>query len=221
MATFIVINEPLEFRSEMIYGPFKSDKLHPQYARLVGCSDISVSVSIKWTCDSTNETKGVKEVVSFPKDYWRSEKVAVQARYFFILVRKNIPEEISKNLYFEIYSPPFGDEPYKDNQVEDKLAAASSDNKVSDGRRGSSPFLPKRVLEKAFKDKSHSSGKHDHSLTDFRLPQFIPKDVLLLGGKNGSVQSLPVGQPGEYLMVDSDGSVSWMLPYNFEKKILK
>jgi len=50
-------------------------------------------------------------------------------------------------------------------------------------------------------------------LVDYRLPGFIPKGALLVGDKNGKVSVLPKGASGEYLMIDSDGFPSWMLPY--------
>jgi hypothetical protein len=46
-------------------------------------------------------------------------------------------------------------------------------------------------------------------MVDYRMPDFIHQDVILIGGKNGRVRALPKGLPGQTLKIGEGGSVEW------------
>lgn len=47
-------------------------------------------------------------------------------------------------------------------------------------------------------------------IRDYRLPELVPRGCLLIGGNNGSVQPLPLGNPGEVLMISEQGLPEWV-----------
>jgi hypothetical protein len=219
----IIIDSPLEHRSEQVHGYYDSQDLNPDHIRLVGRSDISLSVTIRFTCNKDDESQGVKQTLRFPAEFWRSEKIELQARYFYIVLKKvDGNDQVSKDLYFEIFSPRSKvskESSFKTLDVVEEKTCMSPVIQT----RSSSPFAKKsgaKFFLSKERRKSHMVDMPTSStMLDFRLPSFVPKGAILVGGKNGKVEI--VAKPhcgGLYLMSDEDGNFEWRLPYNFSKR---
>lgn len=44
---------------------------------------------------------------------------------------------------------------------------------------------------------------------DYRIPEIVPKGCILFGGNNGSIQALPLGNPGDVLIINDQGLPEW------------
>ena len=65
-------------------------------------------------------------------------------------------------------------------------------------KRFKSPFSLRRASSKV------------KSVKDYRLPDLVPKGCILIGGNNGSIQAIPLGNPGEILMINDQGVPEWV-----------
>ena len=65
-------------------------------------------------------------------------------------------------------------------------------------KRFKSPFSLRRASSKV------------KSVKDYRMPDLVPKGCILIGGNNGSIQAMPLGNPGEILMINDQGVPEWV-----------
>lgn len=75
----------------------------------------------------------------------------------------------------------------------DEPAEASHESVEEKKKRFKSPFSLRR------------STKAKKTVVDYRFPDVIPPGCILIGGKNGSVQVIPLGNPGDVLMINDQG----------------
>jgi hypothetical protein len=239
--------EPLEYRIEMISGPYCSSKfLHPKYTRVVGCCSSSLIMSIRWVLDPEDEAHtALNTQIRFPANHWRSEELKVLAPYFYIQIAK--PEGsasvINEKLIIEFFNIKGGggereteqkQEPKEEQKEEDaegeedeRIKKDEERRKLIEERRVSieeprAPCVPSYTFKACegeqrgkspFKSRIFGKKSSDSSpkgtMVDYRMPDFIHQDVILIGGKNGRVRPLPKGLPGQTLKIGEGGSVEW------------
>lgn len=77
-------------------------------------------------------------------------------------------------------------------------AQAAEDSHEEKKKRFKSPFSLRRSSSKV------------KNVRDYRIPELVPRGCLLIGGNNGSIQALPLGNPGEVLMINDQGIPEWV-----------
>jgi hypothetical protein len=127
----IKIVSGLEHRSEKIYGPYDifDLDLHPKYTKMNAYSgDVSLQIEILWTFKKEEMKFGPSFSLRVPPKIWRSEKLDIVTRYFYIRILRSTMQASSEGsvandlLYFELRSTK-----KKNTLKKDDLAQAGED----------------------------------------------------------------------------------------------
>ena len=221
----IVIEEPLDHRSEKIHGPFSSSDFHPNYSLLsVYSGDVSICVEILWTFKKEQERFGPVTSLRCPPKFWRCEPFIMKAPWFYVrVVRSNLDNhDPNSDLFISIEN--MKKEVKKEEKKEEPKPLPSVVKIVEEevissepAKRSSSPFSfreKKAGLFSKEKRRSITSSGPPQLMFDSRLPGFIPEGSILMGSKNGKIDCVPKPySAGLILQSDSDGRFDWILPY--------
>lgn len=193
---------------------------HYKKLKVAAVSDVILQVSLEWSPDGLEPVPGIRPFISsyrIPSEMWKIDFFKVFLPYCRIRVTN---ASGSKNNYLNLFVYPVGvNKSYKEEEkvIQPQMKQEEKNEEKIKKKlffsRGQSPG-PNRSVKVEDKVEKKDSNL---PMVDYRLPQFVPRNSILTGDKNGRISCHPVGQPGEYLMVDSDGQVAWMLPYNFKK----
>lgn len=160
-------------------------------------SDAPLQIVYEWSADG--RVGAFSSNCKVAACQWKTEVLEVIMPYLRISLRK-INQQNNLELELHVYArgrnmairphvqtappPPLTKEP----EVEERLS----------GPRFKSPFARK---------KSDAKPTTPLPVMDFRLPQYIPPGCILFGSRNGRVEIIPKGQPGEVLMFGELGPV--------------
>jgi hypothetical protein len=89
-------------------------------------------------------------------------------------------------------------DPVIDSSADQAAEHSGAESVEEKKKRFKSPFSLRRSSTKV------------KNVRDYRIPELVPRGCLLIGGNNGSIQALPLGNPGEILMINEQGIPEWV-----------
>lgn len=171
--------------------------------RMSSYSDTIVQLVLEWTYDLECTYEPLKVSCRTPSTMWRSE--VYDAPMSFVRVRV-VNQSGKKNCELKVLIRGSGIISLPPKKAEVELP----------------PPTPIAVVERASKSPFHFRNKRLGSKTvavgssvstrDYRLPEYVTRAAILIGGKNGKVELLPFGNPGEILQMTDEGP-AWSLIY--------
>ena len=132
----------------------------------------------KWSCNANT---------------WKSDLVSVVLPLLRLRLYKEIP---SANNRINVYVNPVSLN--KAISTQPVVLVENDEKQAQDKRKSKSPFF-RRGSEKK------EAPKSSVPQVDFRLPAYLPSGTILIGGRNGQIEFLPRGLPGEVLIMGEKG----------------
>lgn len=177
-----------------------------RFERLMVCghADVPLEVVLEWSSDGLE--KAMESVLNVPADQWKSHLFDVLMPFVRLHLINKSSGRPKTNKDLAVVTTPQGG-----------AAHAPCEAPAEQEKRSRSPirrFMDNIPTGKQSKRSSQISSSSPYSSPtasrDDRIPEYIPENVLMIGGKSGRVQLLPRGNPGDVLTVNSEGKVVWV-----------
>lgn len=165
-----------------------------------GHADVPLEIILEWSPDGLEKT--MESVLNVPSDQWKSLEFPVLMSFVRLHLINKCSSRSRPNKDLAVVVTPRGGAAY---------IMADSPSVEQQEKRSRSPirrFMDNIPTGKQSSKRSSSYGSPSVGRDD-RVPDYIPENVILIGGKSGRVQLLPRGNPGEVLTVSSDGKLVW------------
>ena len=169
-----------------------------------GHADVPLEVILEWSPDGLE--KAMESVLNVPADQWKSQKFDVLMPFVRLHLINKSSGRPKPNKDLSVVTTPQGGAAYA---VHEPAAAEPEKRSKSPIRRFIDNIPSGKQSKKDHRPTSSYNGGSSASGRDERIPEYIPENVILIGGKSGRVQLLPRGNPGEVLSVNSDGKLIW------------
>jgi len=176
-----------------------------RFERLMVCghADVPLEIMLEWSSDGLE--KAMESILNVPADQWKSQLFDVLMPFVRLHLINKCSGRLKPNKDLAVVTTPQGG-----------AAHIAYDAPAEQEKRSRSPirrFMDNIPTGKQSKRDSRMSSGGAYSSPsasrDDRIPEYIPENVLLIGGKSGRVQLLPRGNPGDVLTVNSEGKVIW------------
>ena len=181
-----------------------------QFLRITFFADIPCTFDVIFSFDGvqTGPTQSYKV-----NNNWSTQKCEVILDYCKIVVRKNV--ELDNNLLVcNVLGRKFADKPF-DNQLDSKVipsipiapAQVKEPEPEQENTRSKSPFRSILKSRKSI-DRSHQNNKIE--CNDPRLPQYLPKNSVLIGSFANGISYVPPPTTDSYcFLVYRDNQFAW------------
>jgi hypothetical protein len=178
-----------------------------KYFRITSYSDIDLQLDIIFSFDGQNEGP----VQINPLNHkWTTRKVEIILPYVKLRVTRAVAEiQENKLLVVNILARSQSDESKKEEEHIDHVEQVKPVEPV----RSKSPFssILKRGRSNSRSESKHEQPRSDKiQVHDSRIPEFLPRNAILVGGYSNSATIIPAPIDNDSVLVFSSGKFVWM-----------